>query len=512
MSIMRQLVSTMAKRKAREIERILSNPIELTEEKLMSVLARHKETVFGKRYGFDSLRNPDEYSSKVPLFDCHDMEPYWKMTYDNPKGHILTADPVIHYYKTSGTTGKPKCIPVTTGGADDSSKATMLILLSFVNRDPANAKMFEGSLVTLGAPAVVDYMNGVPVGYMTGAIARNLNPIMKRLMKPGEDVFNIMDIDEKMRRFATLLATENVTALMGITTLLLALIRRMQSQYGPWLLETLRGTRHEERIRRFIDDDGTLDVQGLWPNLRLMTATGIDCAPYREWISKTLPTTTLLDMYGGSEGVYGGQLFEELGVQLLPNLNYFEFIPESDVDVPDPTVVPLLEVRKGFRYEIVLTTNAGCYRYRLGDMVTFSSTDPYTIRSIGRKGKVVSMSGEKLSDKHVAKAMATACSMTGVQVSDYCMVGLVENGVPHYTLALMLGNRNIDTVQFLMALEEALMADSEEFRIVRESGALGPTTLALMKSSYSEKVVRATHIQAKPVTLTTDTQVLATSD
>jgi hypothetical protein len=502
----------MAKRKSREIERILSNPIELTEEKLMSVITRHKDTVFGKRFEFDSVRNPDEFCSKVPLFDCHDMEPYWKMTYDNPSGQVLTADPVIWYLKTSGTTGKPKYIPLTEAGANDTSKGTMLVWLAFVNAEPANARIFEGTLVTLGAPAVVDHINGIPVGYATGAMIRRFNPLLKRLMKPGEDVFNITDVDEKMKRYATLLATTNVTGLLGISTLLLALVRRMQSQYGPWLLDCLKGTRDEQRIRSLMDDDGTLDVQGLWPNLRLLTTSGIDCDPYREWINKTLPTARLLDMYGGSEGFYGGQLFEEPGIQLLPNLNYLEFIPESEVDSTNPSAIPLSEVKKGFRYEVVLTNNGGCYRYRLGDMVTITDTDPYTVRSISRKGKVVNMSGEKLSDKHVAKAMAAACSKTGVQVSDYCMVGLVENGVPHYTLALMLGSNNVDTVEFLMALEEALMADSEEFRIVRESGALGPTTIAFMKSSYFEKVVRATHIQAKPVTLTTDAQVLAAQE
>jgi len=502
----------MARRKAKEVEHILSNPIELTEEKLMSVLARHKGTVFGKRYDFESIRNSEEYSSNVPLFDYHGMEPYLKMTYDNPNGQVLTADPVIWYLKTSGTTGKPKYIPLTESGAEDTSKGTMLVWLAFVNADSDNAKIFDGTLVTLGAPAVIDHINGIPVGYATGAMIRRFNPLLKRLMKPGEDVFNITDVDEKMKRYANLLATTNVTGLLGISTLLLALVRRMQTQYGPWLLDSLKGTRHEQRIRRLVNDEGMMDVQGLWPNLRLLTTSGIDCDPYREWISKTLPTARILDMYGGSEGFYGGQLFEEPGIQLLPSLNYLEFIPESEVEVLNPTVVPLSEVRKGFRYEMVLTNNTGCYRYRLGDMLTFTNTNPYTIRSISRKGKIVNMSGEKLSDKHVSNAMAAACLKTGVQVSDYCMVGLVENGIPHYTLALMLGNNNIDAVEFLTALEEALMSDSEEFRIVRESGALGPTTLTLMKSSYFENVVRATHIQAKPVTLTTDTQVLAAQD
>jgi len=509
MSIMRRLVSALAKKKAKEVDHILNHPIELTEDKLMSVLSNHKDTVFGRKYGFESIRNSEQYMSKVPLFDYHDMEPYLKMVYENPNGHILTADPVIWYLKTSGTTGKPKHIPLTQSGAKDTSKGTMLTWLAFVNANPENAKIFDGTLVVLGAPAEIDHINGIPLGYATGAMIRRFNPLFKRLMKPGEDVFNITDMDEKMRRYASLLAETNVTGLLGISTLLLALVRRMQNQYGPWLLENLRGTGQEHRIQRLMYDDGKLDVQGLWPNLRLLTTSGIDCDPYREWIKKTLPTAQILDMYAGSEGFYGGQFFEEPGIQLVPHLNFFEFIPENEVQSPNPTVIPLAEVKKGSRYEMVLTNNGGFYRYRLGDMMTFTDTDPYTIRSIGRRGRVVNMSGEKLSDKHVANAMAAASSRTGAQVTDYCMVGMVENGVPHYTLALMLGNDGIDVVEFVMALEEALMADSEEFRIVRESGALGPTTVTRMKTSYFEKVVQTTHIQAKPMTLTTDTQVLA---
>ena len=509
MSIMRKLITEVAKRKAKEIEYILNNPIEMTEKKLLSVLSRHRDTVLGRKYGFDTIRTPEEYSSRVSLCDYNSMEPFLRMTYENPNGRVMTTDPVVWYLQTSGSTGTPKRLPVTADGAKDYSKGSMLTWLAFMNADPENAKLLDGVLITFGAPAVLDRMNGIPVGYATGALGRRINPFFRRLMKPGEDVFNILDIDEKMKRYARLMATANVTGIQGITTLSLALVRKMQEQYGPWLLETLKGTPHEERICRLMYDDGKLDVQGLWPNLRLFSMMGIDCDPYREWIHKTFPDTWMWEMYGASEGFFGGQLLEGRGVQLMSNLNYMEFIPENEASSPDPAVIPLSDVKKGQRYEMVLTNNAGWYRYRLGDMMTFTSTDPYTVVGIGRKGRIVNMSGEKISDRHVAKAMEVASLKTGAQVTDYCVVGVIEDGIPHYTIALMLRDYDINPVEFVMSFEEAIMTTNAEFKIVRESGALGPTTVMRMRSSLHERVVRTSHLQAKPQILTTDRQVLA---
>ncbi|RDE16366.1 MAG: hypothetical protein C4K49_04950, partial [Candidatus Thorarchaeota archaeon] len=77
---MRKLITEVAKRKAKEIEYILNNPIEMTEKKLLSVLSRHRDTVLGRKYGFDTIRTPEEYSSRVSLCDYNSMEPFLRMT------------------------------------------------------------------------------------------------------------------------------------------------------------------------------------------------------------------------------------------------------------------------------------------------------------------------------------------------------------------------------------------------------------------------------------------------
>ena len=189
-------------------------------------------------------------------------------------------------------------------------------------------------------------------------------------------------------------------------------------------------------------------------------------------------------------------------------MNFFEFIPENESHLENPTVVPLPDVKRGKRYEIVITNNFGYYRYRIGDMVTFIDTDPYTIAEIGRRGKIVNLAGEKLSDKHITKAMTEACRRTGAEVTDYSVVGVVTEGLPYYTIAAMFQNDQVDPVEFVHAFENSMGEINYEFSHSRETGGLGPTLLARMKTSVFENKVKASHIQAKPDPLTTNVAIL----
>jgi hypothetical protein len=285
----------------------------------------------------------------------------------------------------------------------------------------------------------------------------------------------------------------------------------MQDLYGIRLLDEFKGTKYESKVHGALDNDGKMDVSNLWPDLKLFLATGIDTDPYREWITKTLPEATIWEMYGGSEGYYAGQLEPNDGMVLSSHINYFEFIPEKYCENPNPTTLPLDEVKAGQRYEIVITNIGGRYRYRLGDVLTMKSTDPFVVTNIGRKGRVVNLSGEKLSEAHISHAIDYACQKTGAELQDYTVVGEVirKSGLPYYTIAaLFRDNSNYDPQEFIAAFEQNIMENNNEFRVVRETGTLGSTQLALMLESEFELLVKKAHIQTKPLPLSTDTSIL----
>ncbi len=499
MGMISKLIPLLAKRKAKTIAEILNNPISLTEGKLMSIIETHSHTRFGKDNNFANIRTPEQFSETVPLHDYYSMKPYWDMIHATPEKPIITADPTIWYVQSSGSTGKPKALPISKAGLSDYTSGSMLFLMSFINAQKGNNKLFDGAMLTFAAPARLGEINGVPLGYMTG-ISREMiaNAILKKLIKPGEEIFNMTEMGEKLWAYAKYAVTENVTSLGGITTLVFAFIRRMQNEYGPSLLEEFRGTKHETRIKEALGDDGKLDLNVLWPNLIMVGATGVDADPFKPWLKRTLPNATLWDNYAGSEGLYGTTLLKHTdnGIQLLPHINYFEFIPESEIEKEDPTVIPLSEVTKGGRYELVLTNMMGYTRYRIGDVMTFKDTEPYSVYRIGRKGKSVNLTGEKLSDAHVTEGVAYATKVTNAEVLDYNVYGTIGEGQANYVIAAMFNN-DVNPIEFAQAFDECVGRNNGEFKYVQEFGSLGPTIVKKMTTSHTESIIERTHIQAK---------------
>ena len=78
---------------------------------------------------------------------------------------------------------------------------------------------------------------------------------------------------------------------------------------------------------------------------------------------------------------------------------FYEFIPFEDLDSENPRVLTLDEVELNKSYAIIITTNAGLWRYKIGDTVRFTSKDPYRIRISGRTRHFINAFGEEGSGR-----------------------------------------------------------------------------------------------------------------
>ncbi|MHA1904177.1 MAG: GH3 family domain-containing protein [Candidatus Thorarchaeota archaeon] len=85
MSIMRRLVSTVAKRRSKQIAYVLNNPIEMMEDKLQTIIERNQDSVLGRDYGFDSIATAEQFAERVPLCDSDSMVlgNYWDTKEDS---------------------------------------------------------------------------------------------------------------------------------------------------------------------------------------------------------------------------------------------------------------------------------------------------------------------------------------------------------------------------------------------------------------------------------------------
>jgi len=118
----------------------------------------------------------------------------------------------------------------------------------------------------------------------------------------------------------------------------------------------------------------------LW-SVRVVVGGGADSAIFRERVEE-LWGRKPLEIYGATEGgIYATQTWDHEGMTFIPNLNFFEFIPEREwfkwqLDHSyQPKTILLDEVKAGEKYEIVFTNFHGgvMTRYRIGDIIKITS-------------------------------------------------------------------------------------------------------------------------------------------
>ena len=128
-----------------------------------------------------------------------------------------------------------------------------------------------------------------------------------------------------------------------------------------------------------------------------------------------------LETYNASEGFFGIQDNEHRNDMLLM-LDYgifYEFIPFEEINKDDPKVVGLEDVEIGKNYAMVISTNAGLWRYNIGDTVKFTSTFPFRIKITGRTKHFINAFGEELIVENAEQGIANACLKTGAVIGDY---------------------------------------------------------------------------------------------
>ena len=117
--------------------------------------------------------------------------------------------------------------------------------------------------------------------------------------------------------------------------------------------------------------------------------------------------------------------------ELLLMLDYgifYEFIPMQTHGTPTEVLIPLSQVEKGINYAIVITTNAGLWRYKIGDTVMFTSTAPYRIKVTGRTKHFINVFGEELIIENTDKALKIVAKKTNSEIVDYTVAPIFMEG------------------------------------------------------------------------------------
>ena len=133
-----------------------------------------------------------------------------------------------------------------------------------------------------------------------------------------------------------------------------------------------------------------------------------------------------MQIYNASEGFIGLQDQPD-SEEMLLMLDYgifYEFIPQAEINRLNPKVFHIAQVNMETVYEVVITTNAGLWRYRLGDTIQFTSLSPYRFIITGRTRHFINVFGEELMIHNAELALKQACEKTHAQISEYTVAPL----------------------------------------------------------------------------------------
>lgn len=402
MGLFNSILSWVMKKRIHQIELFLKYPHEVQKDVFRNLIQTARETDFGKEHGFSSIKSIDDFNDQVPVRSYEEIYPYIEKTMRGEQ-NVLWPSEILWFAKSSGTTNaKSKFIPVSEEAMEDCHlKAGKDMVAIYLNNNP-ESKLFEGKSLSIGGsqqPNPYDVTGNSYYGDVSAVIMKNMPLWAKFVRTPSEEVALMENWDEKLELMAQEVANEQVTSMAGVPT---------------WTLLVLQ---------RVMEIKGVSDVSEVWPELEAFFHGAVAFGPYRNLFKSIITSSNMhyIEVYNASEGFFGIQdtTNEDEMLLMLDYGVFYEFIPINEVHKPEPKVIQLGDVEIGKNYAIVISSNAGLWRYRIGDTVRFTSKDPYRIKISGRTKHFINAFGEEVIVENAEAAIAHACEQSGAIISDF---------------------------------------------------------------------------------------------
>lgn len=406
--IVNSIASWFLKKRFHQIELFLKYPNEVQNELLLSLLNTAKNTEFGKAYDFASIKNYETFVERVPIKNYDG----WQDDIERSRmgeNNIFWPTPIKWFAKSSGTTrAKSKFIPVSEESLEDCHYAASKDLLCMYLNNNEDSQLFTGKSLRLGGSKELYKENGTVFGDLSAILIDNMPFWAEFSSTPSNRVSLMSDWEHKMQAIVDETINEKVTSLAGVPSWMLVLLNNV--------LETT----------------GKNNILDVWPNLEVYFHGGVSFIPYKDQYKKILPSKSLkyYEIYNASEGFFAIQ-DQNNSNELLLMLDYgifYEFIPMHLYGSTAEKAIPLSQVKLGENYAMIITTNAGLWRYKIGDTIKFTSLSPYRIKISGRTKHHINVFGEELIIENAENALKKVCKRTKAEIVDFTAAPIFMDG------------------------------------------------------------------------------------
>jgi hypothetical protein len=365
MGLFNSILSWVMKKRIHQIELFLKYPHDVQDDVFRHLITTAKDTEFGRTHGFKDIASVDQFTRQVPIRTYEEHFPFIERTMKGEQ-NILWPSTITWFAKSSGTTNaRSKFIPVSEEAMEDCHmKAGKDMIAMYLNNHP-ESKLFEGKSLSIGGSQQInphDMTGNSYYGDVSAVIMKNMPLWAKFVRTPSEEIALMENWDEKLERMAQEVANDQVTSIAGVPT---------------WTLLVLQ---------RVMELKGVNDVSEVWPDLEAFFHGAVAFGPYRQLFKSIIssPGMNYIEVYNASEGFFGIQDTSNDDEMLLM-LDYgifYEFIPLEEVDSDNPKVLQLSDVEIGKNYALLISSNAGLWRYKIGDTSGLPPSHPIVLKSV----------------------------------------------------------------------------------------------------------------------------------
>ncbi|EJG00967.1 GH3 auxin-responsive promoter family protein [Flavobacterium sp. F52] len=386
-------------------------PVETQQKIFKNLIENAQNTEFGKDHHFNQIKTFEDFQKRVPVRDYEDLKPYVDKVVKG-ESDILWKGKPLYFAKTSGTTSGAKFIPLTKESMPYHIEAARNAILHYIN-ETGKADFVDGKMIFLQGSPILTEKYGIKFGRLSGIVAHFVPKYLQKNRMPSWETNCIEDWETKVDAIVDETIKEDMSVISGIPSWVQMYFERLQQKSGG------------------------KKISEIFKNFNLFIYGGVNYEPYRakfeQMIGKKVDS---IELFPASEGFFAYQDSQkEKGMLLLLNSGiFYEFIKADEFFSENPKVYTIGEVEVGVNYVLIISTNAGLWRYNIGDTVQFTSLAPYRVIVSGRIKHYISAFGEHVIANEVENAMKEAVNLTNIVINEFTVAPQITpaSGLPYH--------------------------------------------------------------------------------
>lgn len=394
---------------ANKVYKWVNDPIEIQQKIFNHLISNAKNTSFGKDHQFHTIRSYKDFKKLVPIRNYEGLKPYIERVKNGEKDILWNGKP-LYFAKTSGTTSGAKYIPITKESMPYHISAAKEALLLYIYHT-GNAKFVDGKMIFLQGSPIINEINGIKIGRLSGIVAHFVPKYLQKNRLPSWETNCIDDWETKVNVIVDETIVEDMRLISGIPSWVQMYFEKIIAKKGK-------------------------KVSEVFPNFSLFVYGGVNYEPYRQKMEDLIGRKVdSIEFFPASEGFFAYQdsnynnknSKKKDGMLLLLNHGiFYEFIPANEFFDENPTRISIKDVKLGINYVMIISTNAGLWAYNLGDTIEFTSIKPYRIIVTGRIKHFISAFGEHVIAKEVEQSLQEAITGTQININEFTVAPQVN--------------------------------------------------------------------------------------